>query len=196
MQPYKVGTADYSIELPAKSLYEDAQLNTYYQNNIFSFTSKDYDIPFQNNCTITLKVPTNLLKYTGKLCIADVTAGKIYVGGTFENGFVKVNTKTFGKYKVDIDTVAPQIKLVTQKKSGVYKTGDIISFKVSDAFSGIGLFKLFINGKWHLAEYEYKKNTIFFIVDERIPKGKVMLNLQVSDKKNNQANFQTTLVIQ
>ncbi len=196
LQPYKVGTADYSIELPAKSLYEDAQLNTYYQNNIFSFTSKDYDIPFQNNCTITLKVPTNLLKYTDKLCIADVTAGKIYVGGTFENGYVKANTKTFGNYKVDVDTVAPQVKLITQKKSGVYKIGDIISFKVNDAFSGIGLFKLFINGKWHLAEYEYKTNTIYFTIDEKIPKGKVMLNLQVSDKKNNQTTFQTTLVIQ
>jgi len=58
------------------------------------------------------------------------------------------------------------------------------------------LFKLFINGKWHLAEYEYKTNTIYFTIDEKIAKGKVMLNLQVSDKRNNQANFQTTLVIQ
>ena len=184
------------IELPAKSLYEDAQLVTYYEKNTLSFTSMDYDIPFQNNCTITLKVPSPLIKYGDKLCIADITNGKSYVGGAFENGYVKANTKTFGKYKVDIDTVAPQIKILTQKKSGVYKTGDIISFKVNDAFSGIGLFKLFINGKWHLAEYEYKTNTIYFTIDEKIPKGKVMLNLQISDKKNNQANFQTTLVIQ
>jgi hypothetical protein len=197
LQPYKVSTANYSIELPAKSLYEDAQLVTSYQGNTLSFTSTDYDIPFQNNCTITLKVPPTLLKYNDKLCIADVTnGGKSYVGGTLENGFVKANTKTFGKYKVDVDTVAPQIKLLTQKKSGIYKNGDIISFKVNDSFSGIGLFKLFINGKWHLAEYEYKTNTIYFTVDEKVSKGKVMLNLQVSDKKNNQTTFQTTLVIQ
>ena len=196
LQPYKINTVDYSIELPAKSLYEDAQLVTTYQNNTLSFTAKGYNIPFQNNCTITLKVPVNLLKYADKLCIADVTNGKSYVGGTFENGFVKANTKTFGKYKVDVDTVAPQRKLITQRKSGVYKIGDVVSFKVNDAFSGIGLFKLFINGKWHLAEYEYKTNTIYFTIDEKIPTGKVMLNLQVSDKKNNQTNFQTTLVIQ
>lgn len=197
LQPYKTSTINYSVELPAKSLYEDAQLVTSYQSNTLSFTSTDYDIPFQNNCTITLKVPANLLKYADKLCIADVTnGGKSYVGGSFENGFVKANTKTFGKYKVDVDTVAPQIKLLTQKKSGVYKNGDLISFKVNDAYSGIGLFKLFINGKWHLAEYEYKTNTIYFTIDEKVSKGKVMLNLQVSDKRNNQANFQTTLVIQ
>jgi len=195
--PYKISTTDYNIELPAKSMYDDAQLVISYQNNILSFTAKDYDIPFQNNCTITLKVPETLLKYADKLCIADVTnGGKSYVGGAFVNGYVKANTKTFGKYKVDVDTVAPQIKLITQKKSGVYKMRDIVSFKVNDTYSGIGVFKLFINGKWHLAEYEYKTNTIYFTIDEKISKGKVMLNLQVSDKKNNQANFQTTLVIQ
>ena len=197
LQPYKVSTTDYSIELPAKSLYEDAQLVTYYEKHTLSFSALGYDIPFQNNCTITLKAPQNLLKYTDKLCIADVSKGiKNYVGGTFENGSVKANTKTFGSYKVDVDTVAPQIKLLTQKESGVYKNGNIISFKVNDAYSGIGVFKLFINGKWHLAEYEYKTNTIYFSIDEKLPKGKVMLNLQVSDKKNNQTNFQTTLVIQ
>ncbi|HEX7414291.1 MAG TPA: M23 family metallopeptidase, partial [Bacteroidia bacterium] len=196
--PYKVSTENFSVELPAKSLYEDAPLLASYQNNILSFTTKEYAIPFQNNCTITLKVPQPLLKYGDKLCIADVTnGGKSYVGGTFENGNVKANTKTFGKYKVDMDTVAPQIKLITQKKAGqAYKNGDIIYFKVSDAYSGIGVFKLFINGKWHLAEYEYKNNTIYFTVDEKLPKGKVMLNLQVSDKRNNQANRQTTLLIQ
>ncbi len=195
--PYKVSTTDYSIELPAKSLYEDAQLVTAYQNNTLSFAAKDYDIPFQNNCTITLKVPTPFLKYGDKLCIADITNGsKSYVGGAFENGYVKANIKTFGKYKVDVDTIAPQIKLITLKKSGVYKNGDIISFRVNDIYSGIGVFKLFINGKWHLAEYEYKTNTIYFTIDEKAPKGKVMLNLQVSDKKNNQTTFQTTLVIQ
>jgi peptidase M23-like protein len=196
LQPYKVSTTDYSIELPARSLYDDAILNASYQNNILSFTAINYDIPFQNNCTITLKVPQALLKYGDKLCIADVTGSKSYIGGTLENGFVKANTKTFGKYKVDIDTIAPQIKLITQKKSGIYKNGDIVSFKANDTYSSIGVFKLFINGKWHLAEYEYKTNTIYFTVDEKISKGKVMLNLQVSDKKNNQTNFQTTLVIQ
>ncbi|MHB8258983.1 MAG: M23 family metallopeptidase [Bacteroidia bacterium] len=195
MLPYKVSTADYSIDLPAKSLYEDVPLTITYQNNILLFTTKEYSIPFQNNCTITLKVPQPLLKYSDKLCIADVTGGKSYVGGTFENGTVKASTKTFGKYIVDMDTVAPQIKLITQKKTA-YKSGDIIYFKVSDAYSGIGVFKLFINGKWHLAEYEYKNNTIYFTVDDKLPKGKVMLNLQVSDKRNNQANLQTTLLIQ
>jgi len=138
LKPYKDSTKEYCVELPAKSLYEDVQLVTSYQNNILSFTAKNYDIPFQNNCTITLKVPQALLKYNDKLCIADVTnGGKSYVGGTFENGNIKASTKTFGKYKVDLDTIAPQVKLITQKKSGVYKNGDIISFKVNDAFSGI-----------------------------------------------------------
>ena len=192
---YKESTADYSIELPAKSLYEDVQLVTSYQNNILSFAAINYDVPFQNNCIIKLKVPDNLIKYKDKLCISNVSATKSYVDAIFENGFAKANIKTFGKYKVDIDTVAPQIKF-NSNKTGVYKAGNIVSFKVTDNYSGIGVFKLHLNGKWHLAEYEHKTNTIFFTVDEKVAKGNLILNLQVSDKKSNQSNFQTTLVIQ
>jgi hypothetical protein len=192
---FKESTADYSIELPAKSLYEDVQLVTSYQKNILSFTAVGYDVPLQNNCIIKLKVPDNLVKYKDKLCVSNISSAKSYVDAVFENGFVKANVKTFGKYKVDTDTIAPQINLSTSKK-GVYKTGNIVSFKVTDNYSGIGVFKLHLNGKWHLAEYEHKTNTIFFIVDEKVAKGDLILNLQVSDKKNNQSNFQTTLVIQ
>jgi hypothetical protein len=196
LEAFKVNTADYSLELPAKSLYEDAKLQVSYQNNTLFFTAERYDIPFQNNCSVTLKAPPSFIKYGNKLCITDVTKGvKSYVDGNFENGFVKANIKNFGKYKVDADTVVPQITLILKKKSH-YKTGNIISFKVTDSYSGIGVFKLHINGKWHLAEYERKTNTIFFTIDYKVTKGSVILNLQVSDKKNNQANFQTTLLVE
>ena len=196
LEPFKSSAADYNLELPAKSLYEDAKLVVSYQNNILSFTAERYDIPFQNNCSISLKIPTSLVKYGNKLCIADITKGtKSYIDGNFENGFVKANIKTLGKYKVDADTVAPQITLQSQKKSP-YKIGNIVSFKVSDSYSGISVFKLHLNGKWHLAEYERKTNMIFFTIDEKVNKGSIILNLQVSDKKNNQTNFQTTLLIE
>jgi hypothetical protein len=47
-----------------------------------------------------------------------------------------------------------------------------------------------------LAEYERKTNTIFFTIDDKVTKGSIILNLQVSDKKNNQANLQTTLLVE
>jgi len=192
---FKESTTDYSIELPAKSLYEDVQLVTSYQNNTLSISAVGYDVPFQNSCIIKLKVPDNLSKYKDKLCISNISSTKNYVDAVFENGFVKANVKTFGKYKVDVDTIAPQIKFNTNK-TGFYKIGNVVSFKVSDNYSGIGVFKLRLNGKWHLAEYEHKTSTIFFTVDEKVAKGNLILNLQVSDKENNQSNFQTTLVIQ
>src|SRR5246127_5246852 len=195
LAPFKETTSNYSIELPAKTLYEDAQLVTSYQNNTLSFTTINYDIPFQNNCIIKLKVPDNLMKYKNKLCLSDISGAKNYVDAVFESGYAKANIKNFGRYKVDLDTTAPQIKF-SQNKTGIYKTGNIVSFKVNDNYSGIGVFKLYLNGKWHLAEYEHKTNTIFFSVDEKVSKGQIILNLQVSDKKNNQANFQTTLIVQ
>ncbi|MEO8759600.1 MAG: peptidoglycan DD-metalloendopeptidase family protein [Bacteroidia bacterium] len=196
LEPFKSSTVDYTLELPAKSLYEDAKLVISYQNNVLNFNADRYDIPLQNNCVLTLKVPQNLIKYDSKLCVANLKGtSKSYVDVVYKDGFVKVNTKLFGKYKVDADTVAPQIKLITQKKIA-YKLNDIISFKVSDSYSGIGVFKLYLNGKWHLAEYEPKTNTIYFTIAEKTPKGSVMLNLQVSDKKGNQTSFSKTLLIE
>jgi hypothetical protein len=195
LAPFKASTSDYTVELPAKSLYEDAKLSVTYQNNILSFMAEGYDIPLQNTCTLTLKVPPNLLKYGNKLCVADVTGPKRYVDAVFEAGSVKATTKTFGKYKVDADTLAPQVKLAGPKNR-ICKKGDTVSFRVSDSYSGIGLFKVRINGKWHLAEYEPKTNTVFFTIDDKVPSGNILLNLQVSDKKNNQVNFETTLVIE
>jgi hypothetical protein len=198
LQAYKTSTGDYSIELASKALYRDAQLFTSYQNDMLSFSAKDYDTPLQNNCTIKLKVPAKLLRYASKLCISNINGGaKTYLDASFENGFVTANTKTFGKFKVDADTIAPQIKVMLQKNLvKTYKTGSLVSFVVTDNYSGIGVFKVYINGKWHLADYEHKNNSIFFMVDEKIPKGKVLLNLQVSDKKNNQATYRAELFIQ
>ena len=197
LQAHKESTGNYTVELSAKALYHDAQLLISYQNNVLSFTAFDYDLPLQNNCTLKLKVPANLLKYGNKLCVSNINGSKTYLDANLENGFVTANTKTFGKFKVDVDSVAPQIKATGSKNAGqVYKTGSIVSFSITDNYSGIGVFKLYINGKWHLADYEHKNNSIFFIVDEKIPKGKVMLNLQVSDKKNNQANYQGNILIQ
>ncbi|MBS1647796.1 MAG: M23 family metallopeptidase [Bacteroidetes bacterium] len=196
LSAYNSKTNDYSIELPAKSLYRDVFLLVSYQKNTLSFTAKNYNIPFQNACVVKLKVPETLEKYSQKIGLYEIKGkSKNFIDAVYDSGYAKAVIKNFGLYQVGVDTVAPVINVILHKK-GIYKKGSTLVFKVSDNFSGIGTFKLFINGKWHLAEYEYKNNTIFFLLDEKVETGKVLLSLQVNDKKNNQAFFQTTILVQ
>lgn len=197
LKPYEKQQKDYSIKLPAKSLYHDAVLFDYYKDGKLHFGATDYDIPLQNAAEISIKIPDSLLKFIDKLCIVDVTSSvvekRIYCGGKAENGFVKTSVKNFGIFVAGMDTVAPEIKLLTVIKEGqAWHKGQTIAFRVTDDFSGIGHFKLYINGKWFLSEYEHKNSSIFFTIDETIPAGKNSLQLTVDDKKNNQAVYALT----
>ncbi|MGZ3903914.1 MAG: M23 family metallopeptidase [Bacteroidia bacterium] len=196
LKAYKKSTADYSVELPEKSLYTDVTMRDSFANGKLFLSAGWYDIPLQKSCTLSMKVPAQLLKFDSKLCLAEVSGKEAsYSGGNFENGNVKTTTKNFGIYKVSLDTVAPKIKFVAPKKKVPYRTGGTVSFKVSDDFSGIGKFKLTLNDVFQLSEYEHKAASIFFVVKDETPKGKVKAKLTVEDKKGNISVYTTELLI-
>jgi hypothetical protein len=195
LKTYKNSTSNYTVEFPEKSLYKDVAMKDSFAHNTFYLYAKDYDVPFQKNCTLAIKPNDNLVKYAEKLCIAEVSGNAYsYSGGNLENGFVKTTVKNFGTYKVFLDTVAPQIKFVKPKKKKQFSEGDIISFKVGDEFSGIGKFKLTINEVFQLAEYEHKTGMIFLKIRDTTPKGKIKVKLVLDDKKNNRATSEIELI--
>jgi len=195
LKAYKNSKADYSIELPEKSLYKDVAMKDSFSNNTLFLYAKNYDVPFQKSCTLSIKPVDNLLKYADKLCLAEASGKEqVYAGGSLENGFMKTTVKNFGTYKVSFDTIAPKIKFINPKKKKGYKAGDVIYFKVSDDFSGIGKFKLTINDTFQLAEYEHKTGMIFFRLRETTPKGKLNVKLVLDDKKNNTVVTETDLL--
>ena len=65
----------------------------------------------------------------------------------------KFKTNSLGKFYVDIDSVAPNIKSINRKNK--------ISFEIKDDETGIKKYDVFVNGNWHLFEYEPKRNEIF-----------------------------------
>ncbi|MGZ3901858.1 MAG: hypothetical protein ACXVDC_16145, partial [Bacteroidia bacterium] len=196
LKEYKKNGADYSIELPEKSLYTDVTLRDSFANNKLFFYAFGYDVPLQKSCTLSVRVPAQLLKYENKLCLAEVSGKEpSYSGGNFDNGNVKATVKNFGTYKVSLDTISPKIKLIVPKKKVPYKTGSTVSFKVTDDFSGIAKFKLILNGTFQLADYEHKNSTIFFTVKEETQRGKVKARLVVEDKKGNSSVYETELFV-
>jgi hypothetical protein len=189
----KIGK-EYTIEMPAKSLYRDADMRDSFANDRLYFFAKDYAIPLHRSCTLGIRPPVALTRLGEKLCLTDASGA--YFGGSFADGYVTATTKTFGVYRVEADTLPPKVNYIKprrKKNKPPYKTGDLVAFKVTDELSGIGNFRLFVNDKFQLAEYEHKADMIFFTLTEEMPKGELLLRLEVSDKKNNAAVRSVTI---
>ena len=112
---------------------------------------------------------------------------------SFENGWLKADSKSFGIFSYSYDTVPPVITLnKTKIKKGASQYQSNISFKVSDKLSGIKDYNLYINGTWSIAEYDAKTSRIICYFNEQTQKGKITIKLEVKDKMENISKFELT----
>ncbi len=208
----------YRITMPPGTLYNDAfikdtllaeaERSGVKHRNVMSFygtyfgikgTQMTYMTPFHKSAILEMKTGEQWKKQADRLCIVEITgSGQNYCGGEFKDGFVSASIRNFGNFKIDIDTLAPKAKYMKpmSKKKKKFILKDRIAFSVSDDLSGIGKFKLYLNDKFYLAEYEHKTGLIFFEVSDKTPKGKISVRLEVSDKKNNKTSISQTLVFE
>jgi len=83
----------------------------------------------------------------------DDRGNKIFAGRTKIKNNFKFKTNNLGKFYEDIDSIAPTIKQLNRKNK--------ISFQIKDHETRVKKYDVFVNGKWHLFEYEPKRNEIF-----------------------------------
>jgi murein DD-endopeptidase MepM/ murein hydrolase activator NlpD len=130
--------------------------------------------------TVKIK-PFNQLPDTSKLCVIEKNSNT-YCGGQMEGDYVVGTSKKTGSFYVSADTTSPNVSEIKKSKKS---SGSKLEFTVSDNLSGIGDFKLYINGKWYYLEFESKSARLFCNLDNSIPKGQNTFLLKVWDKRNN-----------
>jgi len=139
--------------------------------------------------TIKIK-PFTIIQDTSKLCVVEKSTNT-YCGGQMEGDFVVGTSKKLGVFYVAADSIPPQVAEIKKPKKGL---GNRLEFTVSDNLSGIGDFKLYINGKWYYLEHESKSAKLFCNLDNSIQKGNNNYELKVWDKRKNlrvlKGNFQ------
>jgi len=74
-------------------------------------------------------------------------------------------TKLLGTYFVKNDSIPPTIQLKNFKNNDWISYKNFIRFKILDNETGIKSYKIKINNKWTLFEYEYKRNELFYEFD-------------------------------
>ena len=87
------------------------------------------------------------------IALEDNEGNKIFAGNTSIDRNFKFKTNNLGKFYEDIDSIAPTIKQLNRKNK--------ISFQIKDDETGVKKYDVFVNGNWHLFEYEPKRNEIF-----------------------------------
>jgi len=163
---------DYRVLIPPNSLYEDAAFHSAKDKTKPSWALgpvvdiMDEYTPLQNSMNLSLK--TNNLDpaiaiHSGIVKVEK--SGKLsWIGGTWSEGWIRGDTKDFGKYSVASDRVPPVLTVqYPVSNAGVpvkIGRGAIIRLQISDNLSGVNTYDAFIDGRWVLMEYEPKQNLL------------------------------------
>jgi hypothetical protein len=131
--------------------------------------------PLLKAFTLAIKIPKTIKGKEDKMVV--VNEGNCMIG-TYENGWLRAESKSFGLFSCDYDTIAPTI-LFSAKKS--YSKS--ISFKVADNLSGIADYHVYVNDVWQIAEYDAKSNTVSCYFKDPPAKGNI--KIEVTDRVGN-----------
>ena len=112
-------------------------------------------------------------------CFVSVTSdGKVrYAGGSYDvgKGIMKGKISSFGNYTIGIDNVPPTIT-PSFNNNAVLK-GNGISFIIKDNLSGIKKYRVEIDDKWVLAEFDAKRSKLYVPLEHAKLKRGVKHNL-------------------
>jgi len=183
--------------------------NSLFENIKFRFARYDTDsdryspifaihreeTPLKKSITVSLK-PNNLPPYLrSKAGITGIgTKGnQISQGGSYKDGYVTAQVKSFGRFFISVDTIAPTIRASGFRKGAKYPDGQQLTFLIRDLGSGIAKYSGYIDQEWALFEYDGKNERLFYRIDgKKIKKGKMhTLEIFVSDNRENYTRFES-----
>lgn len=172
--------------------FEKSQKLSGNYSDVYSMGS--YKIPIHDAFTLSIlpyDIPDSLK--TKAIIVYKNYKGNLVTKATqWKNGWLTSQVKDFGTYFVTTDLVAPVISC-TNFTSGNKLSGKII-FKMTDALSGIKIYRGEVDGKWVLMEYDAKNDALSFKADSQISSGTHTLKLTVTDQVNNVKTMTITFV--
>ena len=176
------------LVVPRYYVYEDVPLRIDMQGDS-SLIAFDYILdagrtPIHSYCDLSIGLRHMPVADTTKYYIVQ-KAGKwrSSMGGKYANGWIKTRVRSLGTFSVDVDTIAPQITPIGQ---GGWRTSRNIRFRIKDMESGIGSYKVYIDGKFVL--FGLKKGILVIQDPEKVKKGVPhKLEVTVTDQCGNMA---------
>ncbi len=178
-----------------------------YSSILFSADSSDYNgttlwrlhdenTPLHLSARLSIKPDIdNSLKNKALIAILDKDGRLGSLGGEWRGDYLEASIGSFGNFLVVADTTAPNI-LPAFKDGENISSRKAVKFTISDNLSGIASYKIHIDGKWILANFDYKTRSLVATLDpRRIIKGRAHnLEIVVSDNRGNERKLITTFI--
>ncbi|MBI9068468.1 MAG: M23 family metallopeptidase [Salinivirgaceae bacterium] len=200
---FLIDTTGISVYFPEECFYDTCRFsfnidtqkleNTY--SNVFQIHNRFLPVHKRFQLAIKYDSVPDSLKY--KLLLAKIINGKMTSsGGSIEDDKIIGSLRELGSYTVTLDTTPPLIKaLGNSAEIGDLSNLTSISFLLTDNFSGIDVYRGFVNGKWVLFEWDAKNDFLKYEFDEFMPKeGLIDIRLEVWDERGNFSMFHKTYI--
>ncbi len=172
------------LAVPKGMLYENVEVATkiFCDSEAVAFVYQLHDtpVPLHTFCPLSIGIRNEPVADTTKYYVASVWGNALhYVGGTYENGWMKAPIRELATYTVAVDTVPPQVQPLNRR---MWERSKEIAFRLSDKHTGIRSYKGKIDGKFVLFTYNLKRRLACRLKEARIESGKHhTLELEVTD---------------
>lgn len=117
------------------------------------------------------------------------------IGGSVEDGQLTVRSSSFGRFKIDVDTLAPSVTPSFTPGADI-RSRTAIRFTLRDERSGIGSYNVWIDGSWYLFTYDAKTFRITGALDpKRLKRGtRHHVEVEVADSCQNTTRLEAEFV--
>lgn len=183
------------INLPKGTIYDNFEFK-YRKTENGKYQIHDWNVPVHSYYTVAIEQEEIPVAQLNKVVIKREYQYKgiwktDYIPAEYKDGKVVAQVRDFGIFSVDLDNTKPTINPVNIKENSTFTgSNGIIRFTIKDSQTEIAGFSAFIDGKWVLAEYDQKFNSLTINLNrESIPNGKHQLELKVWDEKENTATY-------
>jgi hypothetical protein len=190
------------VHFPADALYDTLYFNYSYRPKTPGLFSGIHQVHKESTAIhdlirISIKPDSIPRGLESKLYLARIDRANraLYMGGEMRFGYMSAEVRTFGRYAVSIDTIAPSIK-PTFVKGANLSGRTAISVIISDDRSGIRTYDGYIDGNWALFEYD-AKNSILTChpEEEKIKKGTThQFEMTVTDNRGNSRTVKSSFI--
>ena len=187
--------ADFPAGTFYKSLYFDFE-----PIDSMTFRLHNRSVPLQKPFTVQFDIRHLPPQWQQKAVVArpyprrDGSVSYGFLGGKVSEGQLTLRTSTPGTFTVALDTIPPSIEKGSWR-SGEKLPGRYLRMYIRDGQTGIASFDAYIDGRWVLMEYEYKRRELTLDTQrENIAPGRHTLRLEVTDGVGNRSVFEDVFV--
>ncbi|MFT5143860.1 MAG: hypothetical protein ACI80V_000217 [Rhodothermales bacterium] len=183
------------VRFPRGALYEDIELSYSVSappSGVFSQSHNIHraSIPIHSAVTVSLEADQLPARLRPKALLARVSGQRlISAGGSYENGYITGQTRTFGTYVIAADTVAPVVNPSNISDGDNLSRASSIRLRMSDELSGIASYSGSIDGEWVLFQYDPKRSLVYYDFDDRVGPGRHEFTFRAEDGRGNVKRF-------